>query len=347
MDNIRHIKYRQQSFTFGSTFMKKTLLYLLLSITGVAILFGVTAIVTGRIENSPQDKIRNSSELYEILEFIPPDRTVYSLTETYREYYDNSNYRELVKFDGTGMSMTVQNKVSGEVKTYKYISYEYYVGDEKVQSGKNLFFDFTPEENTYLKEGEYTTYVYLLTDDGEIVITKMKFNLVDETKEGATKIPNQKPKNETVTEPSLAQPQGEDIPALAEPIEKDEDLVIKDITGIWKQVNNPDSNKIEIFNQRSNRFDMTITASDEKKDRVVTSKVSVVMTDVWVKDNKIQGEGEFRYTDSYGNKGIGMLILEDEKLVLGITQDHDHGRGMGVVDAIGEYTLYSKNLDKK
>ena len=178
--------------------MKKTLAILLVAILAIASVVGVTAasaqgvktedstsglceIIESKADASAYASTQ-SSDLYEIIEFTSPDKTVYSLTEDvctqYTKVDDEIVEIPAVDFDGTGMSMTIRNKVTGNTETY---TYEYrMMEDEGVETRihRYLAFEFFPEEGEVLTEGEYAVRVICISESGDYVCIDIPFTLV-------------------------------------------------------------------------------------------------------------------------------------------------------------------------
>ncbi len=191
--------------------MKKTLLFLCLSICAVAILFGTTLIMaknssTNNSANKQLHFIYNSDDVkdiesmedidivydtsneqednYEVIEFVEPDKTVYSMSDVYTqelgEIDGEQQFIQQINLDNAGMSMTVKNTQTGKTKKYEYSYYYFNLDGEDIKCEDTHFnFYLDIDANVLLTPDEYTVYVNLITDDGDNVMYPMKIQLVE------------------------------------------------------------------------------------------------------------------------------------------------------------------------
>lgn len=133
----------------------------------------------------PHCKDRLENDSYELVDFKAPDKTVYTMDEVYNfSLIDTDGISEIffqqIDFDGTGTSMTIRNKETGEIEKYEYEDTYIMLGDEKFQCDENIFFDFHTKKNEELKEGVYTALAIVMTPDGDCIQRNFTFTLVDE-----------------------------------------------------------------------------------------------------------------------------------------------------------------------
>ncbi len=322
--------------------MKKTLAIVFVAIFVVAGVVGVTAAVASK--NAPQktalddtNEKATSSNLYEVVEFVPPKKTVYSLSEVYSidisTEKGEEKFVQQVNFDGTGMSMTIKNQQTGKTNKYEYSCQYFNLDGQEIKSEDPLAFNFNPGVNTVLTAGEYTTEIMLTTEDNESVLHEMTFTLVEDTSEN-TQTPTEKP-SEAETQPNK--------PVADKNNDKDnkeeesaETLVIPQLRNFWYHSNNPNRCTIEITNQNENTLSLTICSSNENATKIATAKVTVTLNDVY-EDNIIRGNGSFEYTDSFGNSGTGTLNVSENVILMVINEEYNAGRGFGISNSTGKY----------
>lgn len=175
--------------------MKKTLSIVLVAILIVGSVFGVAAATTATPDFATQDQVASgadasdyastkSSMLYEVVDFTAPDKKVYSLKDDIiPSYTENENgdivAGDTVDFDGTGMSITVRNKLTGKTETYKYeCRYMENPEDGSLERvDRWLTFEFNTEPGTKLTAGEYAARVICITEDGSYVCVDIPFTL--------------------------------------------------------------------------------------------------------------------------------------------------------------------------
>lgn len=306
--------------------MKKTLMYLLLSILCVAILFGATEIIAkDRIRKNAEMKTI-SSDLYEIVYFAKPYKTRYSLSEIETtEYVDKNGNKKTeynLDFDGTGMYMTVKHKGTGRVKNYTY-KCNYFELDGKAIKHENPIRFYNYNEDIDLSLGEHTIAVILETDDGESVIHDFSYTIVADNSDKST----QSTEIQTPT-------QSNTLP--------DENLTIPDIKGLWQHNINSENCKIEVKEQDSNKLKLVITVSNERATQVAISKIDATLDRLWEQGDVVYGEGDFIYTDSYNNAGVGSIKISENSLTLTLDQQSNSNRGWDILLAIGSYTHSDK-----
>ncbi len=313
--------------------MKKTLLYLLVSILAVTALFGTTAIVANDKMIKDYNYEIESSDLYEVVYFAPPYRTIYSLSEIEtNEYIDENGKKNLsqnLNFDGTGMSITVKHKESGRVKNYNYGCEYFELDGETIKYEDPISFFSDPNNKYRYTEGDHTTSVMLTTDDGEFVLHDFTYTIVDDAKSDTIKAPVQTPTEIRHQTPEY------DTEDKSESL-----LILPDIRGVWKHEINQENCKIEITEQHGNSLEITITVENEKGTQVAISKVNVTLDYMWTQNDVIYGKGDFIYIDSYKNAGTGKIQVSKNSLNIDFTQEHNSGRGWSILKATGNYTPF-------
>lgn len=175
--------------------MKKTILFLAFSIGAVALLVVGTLMIfpkneeeyTGELQLVYNGDSENpTSDIYEIVDFTPPNKTVYSMSDVYKMSYPSEDGEifvtsETITFDGKGMKFTVKNKETGEEKVHKYTGYNLELdGVTFEHTDEFIGFKFDSPENTKLTPGEYTAEAILQTDDGKCVKYPFEFTLVED-----------------------------------------------------------------------------------------------------------------------------------------------------------------------
>ncbi len=174
--------------------MKKMISILLVAILAVSSVCGVCVATNAKPANNTQSasdelykdsyEVQESSDLYEVVDFKAPDKTVYTLDEIYNSANHDDNgvtddFFQQIYFDGEGTSITLRNNQTGDTETIEY-EYAYCtVGDEKVKCDMNIFFEFIPEMNEILTEGDYTATANVITSDGEYVKHPFTFTLTE------------------------------------------------------------------------------------------------------------------------------------------------------------------------
>ena len=124
-----------------------------------------------------------SSKNYEVVEFIPPKKTVYTMddvvTHNLEEIDGESQFCQEVQFDCTGMSITVRNKETGKTETGTYKVNSFDLDGELLQViDCNLTLQFIYENNSIIPPGEHTANVSFITKSGDTVTYETPFTLV-------------------------------------------------------------------------------------------------------------------------------------------------------------------------
>lgn len=324
--------------------MKKTLIIILTVIFAVGSVIGVTAAVSKNTKNAvikDNSYQLTSSELYEVVEFIPPQKTVYSLSDVYTTYLGpdengKENFVQNIDFDGTGMSMTVKNKETGKIEKHDYTCEYFDLEGKEIKCEKCLSFKFEPGINTVLKEGIYTTSVILMTHDSHTVIHDMEFTLISDEKPVST--PHTEPQTQAPTEipTNPITDKSDNNSDEAEQTESDE-LVMPDITRTFVRTNDPSGSAIIVNSQNGNTLDMTISISNENATKIAYTNVTVTLDDLYFDGAVVRGEGYFEYTDSFGNAGTGSVAVSKNVIILVINEEYNSGRGFGITYATGKY----------
>ncbi len=324
--------------------MKKTLIIILTVIFAVDSVIGVTAAVSKNTKNAvikDNSYQLTSSEVYEVVEFIPPQKTVYSLSDVYTIYLgpDESgkeNFVQNIDFDGTGMSMTVKNKETGKVEKHDYTCEYFDLEGEEIKCENALSFKFEPGINTVLKEGIYTTSVILATHDSHTVIHEMEFTLISDEKPVAT--PHTEPQTQTPTQ-TLTKPATDKSDNNSTDTQQttSDELVIPDITRTFYHVNNPSGCAVIVNSQNNNTLSITISVSNENATKIALADVTVTLDDVYFDGILVRGEGSFEYTDSFGNAGTGTISVSENTIILVINEEYNSGKGFGITYATGKY----------
>lgn len=324
--------------------MKKTLIIILTVIFAVGSVIGVTAAVSKNTKNAvikDNSYQLTSSEVYEVVEFIPPQKTVYSLSDVYTTYLGpdengKENFVQNIDFDGTGMSMTVKNKGTGKVEKHDYTCEYFDLEGEEIKCEKCLSFKFEPGINTVLKEGIYTTSVILTTHDSHTVIHEMEFTLISDEKpvatphiETQTQAPAQTPTNPVANNSDSNSDDTEQPPS--------DELVMPDITRTFVRTNDPSGSAIIVNSQNGNTLDITISISNENATKIAYTDVTVTLEDLYFDGSLVRGEGYFEYTDSFGNAGTGSVAVSKNVIILVINEEYNSGKGFGITYATGKY----------
>lgn len=326
--------------------MKKTISLLLVAVFVVASVVGVTAAVSNNIKPAkvPMDtnEEATSSELYEVVDFVPPEKTVYSLSDVKNidiSIDDNENrFVQHIDFDGTGMSITVRNKETGETTKYDYECEYFDFEGEPLKCEGALSFYFNPGVNVVLTEGKHTTEIMLITDDSECVLHEMEFTLVDDTKK-ETEQPTQaqtkaQSENKSQTKTETNKPANNNTVDTQETIDE---VVLPELRSTWYHNSNPTGCVIKVNNQNGNTLDLTVSLSNENATKIALADINVTLSDVYYDGNIIRGEGSFNYTDSFGNEGTGGISVSENVIILVFDEEYNAGRGFGIANATGKY----------
>ena len=321
--------------------MKKLLSIILIAVFSVSTVVGVTAAV----KNNTNDITFASSDIYEVIEFVEPDKTVYSLSEDVYSFNIDTDengeevFQQQVDFDGTGMSMTVRNTQTGKIEKHEY-SYEYfnYEGEElKCEYG--LHFKFDPPLNTILTEGEYTAKVLLVTEDSQPVYHDMKFTLVDETKketQAKAEIPTQTKSEDDVKAETKSTADKLNNNTDTDNQEIVDKTVLPTLRTVWYNENCPKGCTITINSQEGNTLNFTITSSKENYSQIATSDITVTL-DTEYDGTLVRGYADFEYVDSFKNSGTGSISVSENVIILVINEEYNSGRGWGISHTTGKY----------
>lgn len=133
----------------------------------------------------PYCKNQLENEYYELVDFKAPDKTVYTMDDIYEiSLLDTDGvsraFYQQIDFDGTGASMTIRNKETGETEKYEYEYTYIMVGGEKLRCESSIFFDFHTEKNEVLTNGFYTALAIVMTPDDQCIQHTFTFTLADE-----------------------------------------------------------------------------------------------------------------------------------------------------------------------
>lgn len=327
--------------------MKKVLLILLIAIFVVSSVVGVTAVVSNNLNHTTvamdTDETIASSELYEVIEFIPPEKTVYSLSdvETIDISIDENEERFVqdIDFDGTGMSMTVKHKETGKITKYDYTCEYFDLEDMKLKCEGVLSFYFNPGVNVVLTEGKHTTEIILITDEDECVMHEMEFTLVDDTK------PEKQTPTEVVTQATTEADTEikNKVPAdnssentCTDNQDSENYAVIPTLRTVWYNENNPSGCKIVINSQEGNTLDFTVSSQRNDSAQIATSDITVTL-DSEYDGSIVRGHADFEYVDSFGNSGTGSVSVSENVIILVINEEYNDGRGWGISHTTGKY----------
>ncbi len=329
--------------------MKKTISILLVAVFVVASVVGVTAAVSNNIKPATvprdTDEKATSSELYEVVDFVPPEKTVYSLSDVQNidiSIDENENrFVQNIDFDGTGMSMTVRHKETGKVTKYDYTCEYFDFEGEPLKCEGALSFYFNPGVNVVLTEGKHTTEIMLITDDDECVLHEMEFTLVDDTKK-ETVPPTQaetktKSENKSKTNTKTNKPESNNNNNTVDTQESIDEVVIPELRSTWYHSNNPTGCVIKVNNQNGNTLDLSVSLSNENATKIALADINVTLSDVYYDGSIIRGEGSFNYTDSFGNEGTGGISVSENVIILVFDEEYNAGRGFGIANATGKF----------
>lgn len=118
--------------------------------------------------------------------------------------------------------------------------------------------------------------------------------------------------------------------------QSDDELVIPDVTGLWKNENNPNGCTIEVTSQDGNTLDMTITSVRGNAAQIATFSIIVTVTPEMY-GNIMRGEDSFEYTDSFGNTGNCIVSVSENVITLVVTEETNAGGNWGISNATGDY----------
>ena len=328
--------------------MKKTILLLLISTFATALLFSVTALMSKTYSERAIDSTISTSSAYTILHFEPPIKNVYTLDEINcyipNEGSDCPNHtlKQEIEFDGEGMFMIVKD-ANNNVRTYEY-SCEYFEIDGQILKFEEYFkFDFDIEENLneygLLEERIYTANVILVTDNGDCITHDFDFFIEDAPATPTDTQSAPQPSTEKITE--TQEPTEKPTEKLTEkPTEKPTEksnLVIPTLKKHWNKANETGQH-IEILSQNGNKLTMIITNANDASD-IVSTEFTVTLNNVYESDGLIKGNGTFHYTDSLGIKGVGVIIVSKNTIILDMSSQYPAGQNTGwcVNTSTGKY----------
>lgn len=315
--------------------MKKTILYLILSLLAVAILFGITTIVFLKNPSKVSKFDLPISNDYEVVEFVEPDKTLYYLSDVSTIYdvideYGGTHFQQSIDFDGTGMSIVLRNKKTGELETYEYTGGYYFELDGHQVKCENsnfglmyssaLNFDFNPDYDTILTPGTYITDILVVTNSGEIFMHEMDFSLMADPTSNLTS--QDKPDTLTHIE--------NETTAAGLP-------VIPNLKRSWYHANDPSNCIVTVTNQDDDTFDLHIVCIKENSAEIATTDVSFTLDNVHKDSSTVRGESTFEYTDSYQNKGTGKISISAETIILVLQEEQITDASWGVSSASGCY----------
>lgn len=312
--------------------MKKTVLYLILSFLAVAVLFSATAffIQNSTAFNSDSITIKPSDD-YEIIDFVEPEKKIYYLSDVETKTSikvdgdDTLHFQQCIDLDGTGMEMTVKHKKSGEVKTYKYNGYYFELDGEQIKcegpiSNSTLSLQYETKLDTILTPANRQAKVLLVTDNGDHVLHDWSFSLMCD--------PNSNLSSHSHDE--------EDVHVEKETTEAGLPI-LPDITRAWHHSNQPDQNIVTITNQDDNSFTLNIVSIKDQASQVATADVPITLKNVHKNGSIVAGECKFEYTDSYGNKGYGVINVHEDAIILVIQEVFNTGASWSISNATGVY----------
>ena len=296
--------------------MKKTMQLLLISILATVLLFSVTVLVSQTLMERVYKSSYNTSSVYKVVDFTPPNKTVYTLDEI-NSYIPNDDtivatnhtLKQEIDFDGEGMAMTIEDK-NGNIKTYEYTCDYFEIDGQTLKCEDYFLFDFNADKylNEYglLEEGICAANIILITDDGECLTHEFDFSIVTV------------PKNEKETH-SPTQPQTEaQVPTqpkteTQEPTE-DSNLVIPKLKKHWNNANEMGQH-IQITHQNGNELTLLITKFSPDSGAVST-QVSVELNNVYINNGEIKGVGTFNYIDSLAHYGGGRINVSKHSITI-------------------------------
>lgn len=124
------------------------------------------------------------NQFYEIVDFKAPDKKTYTMNDVYDmpligEDGTLSSFCQQIDFDGTGTSMTLRNKQTGEITKYEYNCTYVKTGDVDLKFEDSIYFDFPTEMDEVLTEGIYTAMAIVMTPDNECIRHDFTFTLTD------------------------------------------------------------------------------------------------------------------------------------------------------------------------
>lgn len=314
--------------------MKKTIIYLMLSFLAVAVILSVatTIIIQNAQQNNETFDIEPSDD-YEVIDFVPPRKNIYYLSEVQTakiiglDEEDSYHFRQLISFNGEGMSMTVRHKKTGEEKTYDYNGYSFEIDGEQKQynegnlnSPSSLNIQYTAELDTILTPGQREAQVVLTTDTGDFVVQDWTFSLMAD------------PKSSLSTYSETEEDVQVEIETTPEGL-----VVLPDIARAWYHATEPGVNYVSITNQDNNSFTLHISSIKGEDSPMARAEVPITLENVHRDGSIVTGESDFEYTDTYGNKGQGTINVHENAIILVINEMYSSGKGWGISEATGVY----------
>ena len=226
--------------------------------------------------------------------------------------------------------MVVKNNTNGNIQEYTYNCDYFKLDDQLLKFEDYFWFDFSIEENAnangVLTPGKYSADVILITDDGGYITTPFYFTV------------EALPEVTTPTEPET-QDNTEAEQETEKPTQENT-LVMPKLSKRWHKVND-DGGHIEILQQNGNDLKLLVTNSYNGT-HFVSTKVSITLKDVHMVDGVMKGTSAFNYTDSTDNKGVGVISVSENSIVLTMKQEYDKGAGWSVNNTTGKYIIEEK-----
>ena len=133
---------------------------------------------------------------------------------------------------------------------------------------------------------------------------------------------------------STEAPANNDSDNGAEVISNDE-LVVPDVTGLWRNENNVKGCTIEISNQNGNTMDLLISSVRGNAAQIATFKITITVTPEMV-GSTVRGTDTFEYTDSFSNTGECSVTVSENVITLIVTEE-THSGSWGISNATGDY----------
>ncbi len=153
--------------------------------------------------------------------------------------------------------------------------------------------------------------------------------------EAPTEAPTDAPTDAPAAEETQAQADTDDDDAGVE-VQSDDELVVPDVTGLWKNENNLDGCTIEVTNQNGNTMDLAITSVRGNAAQIATFNITVTL-DTQMVGPSVRGEDSFEYTDSFGNTGNCTVSVSENVITLVVTEESNAGGNWGIANATGDY----------
>ena len=115
-----------------------------------------------------------------------------------------------------------------------------------------------------------------------------------------------------------------------------EELIVPDVTGIWKNENYPSNYTVEIKNQNGNTMDITITAVRGNAAQIATCDMTITVTPEMV-GSTVRATDTFEFTDSFSNTGTCSITVSENVVTLIVTEGTNAGGNWGIFNATGDY----------